>query len=153
MRMRAVICEDHSQLRSMLEVIFKRRGYEVFTYSDARRCPLSILPRCPCPAKTLCADVILSDVQMPGLSGIDFIAELISKCCRCPHLGLMSGRWSPNERTRAASLGCMLFDKPFSIHQLISWLERVERTIPRERRLFELDWQPVKGRNPPQTRR
>jgi DNA-binding response OmpR family regulator len=141
--MRAVICEDESELRWMLEVMLQRRAYEVFTYPDPLHCPLSSIARCPCPAGTVCADAILTDVQMPGGNGIDFVETLIAKGCKCRNFCIMSGSWTEEERVRAVSLGCVLLEKPFRIHQVFAWLQEVGNTIDPVRCFFDFDWKPL----------
>ena len=87
----------------------------------------------------ICADVILSDVRMPGANGLDFIQAMLEKKCKRPHLAIMSGSLTNAENERAAGLGCKVFQKHFLMTELIEWLQQVEKTITAERILFE--WQ------------
>lgn len=138
MRLRAMIFDDEAALRRILELVCARRGYEVITFPDPEVCPLHAMPLCPCPSGTLCADIIISDINMPRVNGVDFIEALASKQCAVPRIALMSGGWSDADRMRAARLGCQLFTKPLSIAQFEAWLDTVESIIAPARRL--LDW-------------
>jgi hypothetical protein len=62
-----------------------------------------------------CADIILSDLNMPQVQGLNFVETLVAKGCVVPHIALMSGEWSDADETRAARLGGRLFRKPFSL--------------------------------------
>lgn len=139
MRLRGLIFEDEALLRQLLWTILDRRGYEVFTYPDPGLCPLKSAAGCPCPVGTICADVIVSDVQMAGTTGLDFVQQLLEKNCRRPQIALMSGSWTDAEIKRAERLGCKVFQKPFHMAEMIAWLEQAEQNIPPERHLF--DWQ------------
>jgi CheY-like chemotaxis protein len=101
-------------------------------------CPLHAVQKCPCPADTSCADLIISDVKMMGANGLDFIEQLIQKGCRQRHFALMSGNFSATDLARASGLGCALFEKPLDMAKVTMWVEEVERSIPSERILF--DW-------------
>jgi DNA-binding response OmpR family regulator len=82
--------------------------------------------------------MIVSDVNMLGNNGIDFIEKLIEKGCKQGHFALMSGAFTDNDRARAAHLGCAVFEKPVDMEALTAWVESVEKSIPPERVLF--DW-------------
>ena len=138
MQLRALIFEDEAALRDMLRTLFDQRGYEVLTYPDTGMCPLKPVNECPCPPGAICADVIISDVRMPGTNGLDFIQGMIEKKCRRPHTAIMSGSWTDVEVERAAQLSCKVFKKPFQMAEVIDWLHQVEKIISPERRLF--DW-------------
>jgi len=133
---RAVIFEDDEVVRSMLWLFFDRRKYEVFTFPYPDLCPLHISLRCPCPIGTICSDIIISDVNMPGRNGIDFVEELISKGCKQRYFALMSGVFTDSDRARASSLGCAVFEKPIDLGMLTAWVEAVEKFTPTERVLF-----------------
>ena len=138
MRRRAVIFDDNDLIRFTLWSLFDRREYEVFTFPQPGLCPLHVIRECPCPANTSCADLIISDVNMMGVNGIEFIEQLIRKGCRRPHFGLMSACFSPTDLVRASKLGCTLFTKPLDMARVTAWVEEVECSIPSERILF--DW-------------
>jgi CheY-like chemotaxis protein len=52
--------------------------------------------------------VILSDLNMPEMQGLDFVAALMAKHCAVAHIALLSGAWSEADKARAAGLGCQL---------------------------------------------
>jgi len=139
MRPRALIFDDDPLIRQMLWGFFDRRGYEVFTFPDPGVCPLHTKNLCPCEAEASCTDIILSDLNMPCVKGLDFVEELLGKGCRCRNIALMSGDWSDHDIARARSLGCRLFTKPFSISEILDWLAQVEGTLLQSRKLS--DWQ------------
>ena len=66
-------------------------NYEVITFPEPGVCPLHVSLRCPCADGTSCSDLIVSDVNMLGQNGIDFVEQLINKGCRQRHFALMSG--------------------------------------------------------------
>lgn len=138
MRRRAVIFDDNDLIRFALRSLLDRRGYEVLTFPEPGLCPLHVIQECPCPANTRCADLIMSDVNMMGVNGIEFVEQLIQKGCRRPHFSLMSACFSSDDLVRASKLGCALFTKPLDMHRVTAWVEEVERSIPSERILF--DW-------------
>jgi CheY-like chemotaxis protein len=135
---RAYVLEDEPVIRAILAFIFDQRGYEVFTYPDPTLCPLNGIGHCPCPIGAVCADVIVSDIQMPRVNGIDFIQRLIGTGCKSTHIAMMSGSWTDHDLVRAEELGCKILRKPFDVPNLFKWLEEVESEIPQERRLFDL---------------
>jgi DNA-binding response OmpR family regulator len=143
-----MIFEDEASMRRILEFVCERRGYEVFTFPDPGVCPLHVMPHCPCPAGTICADIIISDITMPQVNGLDFVEALGTKQCAVPQVALMSGGWSDADRARAARLGCQLFTKPFSIAQVEAWLDTVEPVIAPMRQLVDWDAQRLQ-RDPP----
>jgi len=138
MRIRAVIFDDDATLRQLLWTVCDNRGYEVSIFRDPSLCPLHAMSRCPCPADTVCADLILSDLNMLHVNGLDFIEGLRTKRCGVPHFILLSGAWSAAERERATRLGCQVLAKPFALPELVACLETVEATISPKRHL--LDW-------------
>ncbi len=74
---------------------------------------------------------------MPLLQGLDFVEALLGKRCHVPHLALMSGTWSPADRTRAKRMGCQVFAKPFAIEEIEGWLATVETRISPDRGLLQ----------------
>jgi len=137
-RRRAVIFDDNDLIRFTLWHLFDQRGYEVFTCPEPGLCPLHVVQECPCPGDSSCADLIISDVNMFGESGIDFIEKLVEKGCKQRRFALMSGTFSAADLVRGERLGCKLFTKPLKMAEVAAWVEEVERIIPANRILY--DW-------------
>jgi CheY-like chemotaxis protein len=135
---RILIFDDDPAIRSVLSAACDRRGYEVLAFPDPGLCPLRATSRCLCEPPTICADIIISDLDMPSEKGLDFLEALLGKGCRCRHIALVSGSWSARDIARARSLGCQLFAKPFQISHITEWLDHVEREVSPSRRLH--DW-------------
>ena len=138
MKLRVLIFDDDPTMRQLLWLVCDQRGYEVFTFPEPGLCPLRAKDTCPCDGHAACADVIISDLEMPHTRGIDFVEKLLGNGCRCRHLALMSGGWSEGEVARAATLGCKVFSKPFHISEVSEWLDQVHREITPNRMLR--DW-------------
>ena len=138
MRRRAVIFDDNDLIRRNLWYFFDQRGYEVFTFPEPELCPLHVVRECPCPGDMSCADLVISDVQMLGVNGIDWIGNLIAKGCKQRHFALMSGNFSEADLARASRIGCVLFTKPLEMDGFAAWVEVVENSIPSGRLLY--DW-------------
>jgi CheY-like chemotaxis protein len=137
MSYRALIFDDQPEIRRILWSLFDGRGYEVFTFPHPAICPLNQEDFCPCPTNQACADVILSDLNMPVQNGLDFLEKQIHKGCRCRHFALMSGDLAPEDIARAASLGITVFLKPFKLTDITAWLDQVEKEIDPQRGLSQ----------------
>jgi DNA-binding response OmpR family regulator len=135
MNYRALIFDDHEETRQMLWSFFDERGYEVFTFPHPAICPLNQKEVCPCPIKQSCADVILSDLNMPIKTGLLFFEEQIKKGCRCKHFALMSGAFSEDDISKGKSLGIKILKKPLEITELMDWLDQIEKHIDPKRKL------------------
>lgn len=138
MNYRALIFDDDKDIRKVLWLIFDNRGYEVFTFPHPATCPLSTKDICPCEEQQSCADVIISDIDMPVINGVDFIEEQINKGCRCENLALMSGDFTQEHISRAKVMGIKTFNKPFTLSEINDWLDNVEKKIDPNRKLA--DW-------------
>ena len=138
MNYRVLIFDDEKVIRQMLWSLFDNRGYEVFTFPNPALCPISEEEVCQCGDEQACSDIILSDVNMPIKTGLDFLEEQIKKGCRCNHIALMSGAFTDESVSKAKSLGIKIFKKPFKITEIINWLEQIERDIDPKRKLS--DW-------------
>lgn len=135
---RVLIFDDEEMIRRMLWSYFDSRGYEVFTFPHPASCPLEEAPVCPCPDNAYCADIIMSDLNMPIKKGLDFLDEQVQKGCRCGNLALMSADVLKEDADRAKALNVKLLLKPFTIRTLGEWISDVEKRIDPNRKLS--DW-------------
>lgn len=135
MKLRALVFDDEPIIREHLATLLERRGYEVFSYDRPGQCQFGAASADPCRTDVCCADVIVSDIQMPGENGLDFIERLKQQACQQPPVAIVSGSWTDNEVQRAARLGCRCFCKPIDVNELAEWLSTIEKRVDPERRL------------------
>ena len=134
---RILVFDDHQEILNLLKVVFDSRGYEVLTYPHPGACPIFDHESCSCPDGQACTDIILTDINMPVMKGIDFIEKQLAKGCNCKHLALMSGDFTSDDVRRAEQLGLKFFRKPFDISEVFSWLDQIEPDINPDRQLTE----------------
>ena len=135
LKLRVVLIEDNKAIRRLLSEIFDDRGYEIFGFSNPAICPLQMLPECRCDPNQTCTDMIVSDLNMPNITGLRFVENQKKKNCKCQHVVLMSGNWTEQDLLRAHELGCKTLAKPFTFQELYEWLDEVERSIEPTREL------------------
>ena len=128
-RWRAILFDDEENIRRLLEILLKRRGYDVLTYRDPSLCPLQHSHDCQCGKEQVCADVVITDIDMPNVSGLDFVDGQKRKGCRIENIAILSGRWSEMTMKRARDLGCAVFEKPVALSVLADWLDKCEARI------------------------
>ena len=123
---RILIFDDDLGVRRSLRRILEKSGHQVFTFPSPMPCS-----HCPSAAGERCADVILSDLSMPEMRGIDFIENQRRVGCKIDCFGLMSGYWEDRDLNRAKELGVRIFSKPFDIYELYRWVNEGARRSKR----------------------
>jgi FixJ family two-component response regulator len=72
-------------------------------------------------------DCIITDLHMPGMSGLDLIRLLTARGSKLPAI-MVTGRSEPGLEAKAAADGALcLLTKPFEIDALMSCLERAQK--------------------------
>ena len=120
---RVIVFDDNEDIRLLMETVFKNNGCEVITYEDPSLCPLQQSHDCRCNDKETCTDIVLTDIDMPNVSGLDFIERQIKKGCTIKNIGIMSGLWSDENMERAKKLGGKVFEKPVSPSSIAGWVQ------------------------------
>jgi DNA-binding NtrC family response regulator len=139
---RILIFEDNDILRATLKYVLNERGYEVFTFSDPGFCQLYDSINHKCPVDHACADIILSDVNLPTKTGLELIKEQQQKGCKVKYRALMSGDWTDSILKEARKLDCHIFHKPFNMENLFQWLNKCSEKINSNRKLYDLIKEP-----------
>ena len=138
MKPRVLIFEDNDILRSTLKRLLDEMGYEVHAFADPGMCPLYESSDHSCLYDDSCSDIIISDVNMPVETGIEFIKSRLNKGCKIKFRALMSADWNETDLQHAEKIGCKVFHKPFDLPELINWLENCREQIDHQRVLS--DW-------------
>ncbi len=136
MRARVFVFDDEPMIRRVFSTVARRCGCDVEVFRGAAPCvPSGGL--CPCGSGEACMDAILTDHNMPGMTGLDFAAHLRACGCGCRHIAMISGYLTPEVTEKARSLQVDLFSKPMAQADLVLWLERCCRSIPPGRSLVD----------------
>jgi DNA-binding response OmpR family regulator len=128
-RKRAVRCvllaEDDYEFRRLLTTAFRRWGYEVIEARDANELNALIRSHLFDPHVPAVVDLLVSDIRMPGGTGLLALAELRERNWSTPVV-LMSAFSDAVAHAEALRLGATLLDKPFplsTLHDLVGELE------------------------------
>jgi len=123
----AVIIDDDDGVRRMLVRFLEKRGWKVSSFRDPSQFSCTALKGESCKEAARCCDVIISDKNMPKVSGMDFFRSLQGKKCKCKNIAMLSGFWTQGELAQVRAWGYETIEKPFKITALEAWLENAER--------------------------
>jgi len=120
-----LIVDDDASVRELLKLTLAGAGYEVDLADDAIVAGRSLMRSPP--------DLMLVDVAMPYLDGLDFVAALKADTTM-PDVPVVfiTGRAEVLERARALGAPCLR--KPFSTEQLLEVVRRELQLRPPRRR-------------------
>ncbi len=138
MKVRAIVLDDDYTIRTVISDILEDRGYEVFGSSEPLFCPIYLDCECSCPVEHLCATVVITDINMPNMTGLEFIEHQKSNGCKVQNVAVMSGSWTDEELDHAKRLGCHTFNKPFKVGEIKNWLDACEKKLDYNSNLSDL---------------
>jgi CheY-like chemotaxis protein len=139
MAIRTFIFDDDELIRKTLSFFLKSEGYEVYDYPRPALCPYYLNQQCECGGAHSCTDVIITDLNMPGESGIEFVENQVQNGCKVKNIAVMSADWDNPAIDRAIALGCKIFQKPFSIIELRDWLANIKSEVQKSAYPFRLN--------------
>ena len=116
---RILAVDDEPDLRSLLRILLKNRGYEVLEAASGQEAVERVKtePR---------IDLVIMDIMMPGLSGVEACAE-IRKFSTVPMLFLTAKSQLSDKAEAYASGGDDYLAKPFSQNELMMKVESLTR--------------------------
>lgn len=113
-----VIIDDDIDLLELLSSFFRQRGYNVFSYEDARVALAEI------EVKKVIADVVICDIKLPVMSGLEFIKRIRTFNIVLPII-LMTAEGSLEVAVEAIEAGAYDFVlKPLHVPQLLISVQR-----------------------------
>ena len=137
MKYRTIICDDNELVRDYYYHILIEREHEIYSFDDAKYCPLNSIIDYVCNNVNPCSDIIISDVSMPQVNGLDFVENLRAKGCKIKYIALISGNWADEDISRAKHIGCSVFHKPVLPKDLHEWLTKCEENLDHQRVLSD----------------
>ncbi len=115
---RVLYVDDEDQLIFLARRGLEKLGYRLTTFNDARLALEAFR------AQPSDFDLIITDLAMPGLSGLDFTAEIRREHPKIPVI-LTSGYLRPQDRETARQLGIReLLPKPASLEHIAQAIQR-----------------------------
>jgi FixJ family two-component response regulator len=109
------IVEDDESLRESLVGLVRSLGYRASSFASA---DLFLAA-----GEEAACDCIITDIQMPGTSGIELKQRLVAEGCDAPVIMITARTETAlHDRARASGAVCLL-QKPFAAEALISCLE------------------------------
>jgi len=124
--LKVVLIDDEPAILAVLGKALRLKGYEVQTYGSATECLDAYEGNSNCQKHS---DVILTDIDMPHMNGIEFLNLLHKRNCSCKHIALMTGRGMDDTLLhKIEKKGVKLFLKPFSIPEFMGWVSLIPRT-------------------------
>ena len=139
MKIRVLIFDDEDMIRALFKIALKDKGYEIFDSATPASCPVYQNPECDCPLNEMCADIIISDIRMPEVNGLQFVKEQKKKGCKVTNIVLISAFVDKAIEKEATDMGCKILRKPFHIDELLAVLEEFEKNIDPNRTLAPWD--------------
>lgn len=114
-RQKVLIVEDQLAIRTMLMNFFSKRGYGVFQAENGFQAQKLY--------QTLSPQVIISDIKMPGMSGIELLQTIRSQDPEVIFI-LITGFGTEEMILEALRKGASnFFRKPLQIQDLFDWIE------------------------------
>jgi CheY-like chemotaxis protein len=112
-----------------LSEVLQASGYQVDSYATAEAMPFCNRASGRCTCQVACADLLLTDNRMPALTGLEMLELQQRKGCKLSqgNRAVLSGTWTLEEKRQAEQLGCKVFEKPFDLALLDSWLEACKK--------------------------
>lgn len=110
------IIDDDDSMRSALVGLVRSLGHRAIGFGSAEEFLAA--------GEAAASAAIVTDIQMPGLSGIELKERLVAKGCAAPVI-MITARTEAGLEARALASGALcVLSKPFAAESLIACLER-----------------------------
>jgi two-component system response regulator HydG len=115
-RTRVLLVDDESGILESLQILFKGEGYEVASAQNGPTALVALEEKRP--------DIVVSDIRMPGMSGLDLLAKVREMDPEIAVI-LMTAQASLQSAMRAVNEGAYYYlQKPFSNDELLAICRR-----------------------------
>ena len=113
---KVLVIDDESSILNTLEILLRGEGFEVEVTQSGREA----LER----LADIGADIVLTDVRMPGVTGLEILTAVREKDPETPVI-LMTAQASLHTAVQAVNQGAFYYlQKPFSNDDMIALLRR-----------------------------
>lgn len=122
---RVIIYDDDVTVLDMLKTFLIRRGYEVLAFNEPISCPIYEKLASCCEVAYACADITISDFNMPRMNGIQLLELQSQRKCKIDirNKAIISGHFSDETLREIENMGCSFINKPFRLSEIAHWLD------------------------------
>lgn len=118
-RPRVAVADDSAEMRALIASTLRADGYEVVESGDGHQLVRMLEPVDP-EQRATSVDLIVSDLRMPELSGLEVLGALHDRALRTPFI-LITAFGDEDTHREAEQLGAAaVLDKPFDLDRLRS---------------------------------
>ncbi|HEX2166256.1 MAG TPA: sigma-54 dependent transcriptional regulator, partial [Longimicrobiales bacterium] len=128
---RVLIIDDERSILDTVQILLRGEGFEVETMQNPREALAQI--------DELAPDIVLTDIRMPGLSGLEVLAALREHDAEIPVI-LMTAQASLQTAVQAVNEGAFYYvQKPFSNAEMVALVRRAaeSRLLTRENKALK----------------
>jgi DNA-binding response OmpR family regulator len=149
MKRRILFFEDEHEIRRPLSNFLRSRGFEVMEFPSPLSCALVANKECTCPREHACADMVITDMQSPGMAGLELVRLMAENGCRIATRNkiIISSSISAEQAIESRTLGCHSLSKPFRFEDMLCLVEVCEEGISPDRILAPVEelWKTVRN--------
>ncbi|HEX5434223.1 MAG TPA: sigma-54 dependent transcriptional regulator, partial [Candidatus Angelobacter sp.] len=121
LKIRFLIVDDHQSIRKLCMTVGASLGFEC-REAESAEAALGIL-------ETAAPDIVLCDLMMPNMTGLEFMPRLKELFPRC-EIAIMTGHGSIETAVQAMRLGAYDYiTKPFRVEELKLLLQRMQEKV------------------------
>jgi len=128
---RVLIFDDDRNVLNLLKDFFSIRDYDVLTFDSPVTCTIYDKSLESCANAKPCADIVITDYQMPKMTGLELLLQQAQRGCKVDirNKALMSGDLDEETQNKVKALGYAFFSKPFKFSEFVAWVEDREKHI------------------------
>ncbi len=130
-KLRVIVLEDDIAMSDLFRKVLQGFGCEVQAFPDPTACAVFGNPECDCLMDEPCADVLITDMMMPNMGGIELFRLQRKRGCKAldANKALMSAVTTTQQQAAVKELGCHFFRKPFKFIEIKQWLNECAERI------------------------
>jgi len=119
---RVLLAEDDDEMRRLIAETLRKDGYQVMEAPNGKDLMSVVEELQNSEGRSTVADVIISDIRMPGMDGLEVLKEFRRRDLTMPFI-LITAFGDEETHRRAEELGATaIFDKPFDLDDLMTVL-------------------------------
>jgi len=140
-KIRIIIIDDHITTLQSLGKWLSMEGYEVIKFSEPVLCPYTEKITDKCVKEYKCADIFLTDFEMPHVNGLELLQKQFQIGCKLDknNKAVISGSVDEEVKSQIRKLGYSFFDKPIELPALSDWLNECKKRIDLSQPLSRVD--------------